>query len=101
MVDGGNERKLFHPRMPPMSAEDMRRHAMFEIAHTAADFTAALSFVIGSVMFFFSAWIVPGTWFFLVGSVLFALKPTIKLWREVDYVRRGRVAVVAEKDGAL
>ncbi|MEM6849795.1 MAG: YrhK family protein, partial [Pseudomonadota bacterium] len=67
---------MFHPRVAPMSVEDMRRHALFEIAHTTADFCAALCFVVGSVMFFFSAWLIPGTWFFLVGSVLFALKPT-------------------------
>lgn len=66
-----------------------RVYAAFEIAYTVVDFAAAATFVIGSVMFFFSAWEVTGTWFFLVGSILFGLKPTLRLAREFKLARMG------------
>ncbi|WP_368484139.1 YrhK family protein [Phaeobacter sp. HF9A] len=70
---------------------------MFEIAHTCADFGAALCFVIGSIFFFYSSLVTAGTWFFLLGSVLFAAKPTIRLIREVKLAAMGKDDVLAER----
>ena len=46
-------------------------------------------FVIGSILFHSSATSYAGSWLFLVGSVMFGLRPTIKLYREFAYLRVG------------
>ena len=38
-----------------------------------------------------------GTWLFLVGSIFFAMKPTIRLWREFKLLRMGDYADIAAK----
>jgi hypothetical protein len=45
------------------------------------DFGAASCFVIGSAFFFFTSLTKAADWLFLVGSVLFAIKPTIDVVR--------------------
>ena len=60
-----------------------RAYAIYEIVYTLVDFGAAVLFVIGSIMFFFDAWVTFGTWLFLIGSLLFATKPTIRLVRDI------------------
>ncbi|SOE17325.1 YrhK-like protein [Hoeflea halophila] len=67
---------------------DERYYAWFELAYTTVDVSAALLFVVGSVMFFSEAWQTAGTWCFLVGSVCFALKPTLRIIRELRYVEK-------------
>lgn len=69
---------------------------MFEIAYTVVDFSAAICFIVGSIMFFSEAWLVLGTWLFLLGSILFACKPGIRLWREVHLFAKGNVDVLAK-----
>ena len=64
-------------------------YAAFEIAYTLVDFVAALCFVVGSVMFFSEDWQTPGTWLFLIGSIFFALKPTLRLVRELKLAAMG------------
>lgn len=88
---------LFHPDNCNRSADHARIFALYEIAYTAVDFVAAVFFVIGSVMFFFEAWITTGTWLFLIGSVFFALRPTVRLMREVKLLSLGDVEQVAQK----
>ncbi|MGJ8545904.1 MAG: YrhK family protein [Sulfitobacter sp.] len=81
--------KLFRHEARQATPETQRVYARFELARTIADFGAAFCFIIGSVMFFSETWLTFGTWLFLLGSVLFALKPTIKLMREVKLYRMG------------
>ncbi|MGR3749515.1 MULTISPECIES: YrhK family protein [unclassified Paracoccus (in: a-proteobacteria)] len=76
-----------------------RLYARFEIAHTVVDFMAALCFIIGSIMFFSDAWMTPATWFFTIGSVFFAMKPTLKLWREIRLYRMGKTETLADRLG--
>ena len=54
------------------TAERRRRYAIYEIVYTIVDFSAAFTFIIG--------------------SVLFALKPTIRLIREL------RLAAIGDED---
>lgn len=70
---------------------DRQRHtyALFEVAYTLLDFIAAICFVVGSVMFFSDDWQIPGTWLFLIGSICFALKPTLRLSRELKLAAMG------------
>ncbi|MFV1518296.1 YrhK family protein [Phaeobacter sp. JH20_36] len=80
---------LFHPDNRNRSDRHKKIYAYCEIAYTMVDVSAAVLFVIGSILFFNDATVTPGTWLFLVGSILFGLRPTIKLYREYAYLRLG------------
>ncbi|WP_373355161.1 YrhK family protein [Pseudoroseicyclus sp. CXY001] len=88
---------LFHPDRRHQNEASRRLWARYEIAYTAVDFGAAFAFVVGSVMFFFAAWQTAGTWFFLIGSILFAAKPTIRLVRELKLYEMGDEEDLAER----
>lgn len=89
--------RLFDPRNREISEHQARRYAMFEALHTNVDFLAAFLFVIGSVLFFFPELQTAGTIGFLVGSLFFAAKPSIRLSREVWLARSGYVGNLAQK----
>lgn len=83
---------LFHPGARHLSERHERLYSNAEIARTICDFLAAFCFVAGSIMFFYAELVRPGTWMFLIGSLLFAMKPTIRLWRELRYLALSRQA---------
>ena len=83
--------RLFDPRNRQLTEHQARRYAMFEALHTTVDFLAAFLFVVGSVLFFFKELQTAGTVGFLVGSLFFAAKPSIRLAREVWLARSGRL----------
>ena len=63
-----------------------RVSALNDLMHAAIDFVAAISFLVGSVLFFFPAWETTGIWLFVFGSMLFAANPTMKIiraWRRL------------------
>lgn len=91
------EPPLFSPSAATRSPAHARVHAAYELALTLASVAAALLFIVGSVMFFSEPWVIPGTWCFLVGSVLFAIAPSLKLVREVHYLRLGDADRLARK----
>ncbi|QUJ75857.1 YrhK family protein [Sulfitobacter albidus] len=88
---------LFHRSRRHDSDAHRKLYARFELAYTVVDFTAALLFVVGSVMFFSEAWQTTGTWLFLIGSLCFAAKPTLRLLREVRLYRMGDAQDLAER----
>lgn len=51
--------------------------------HLVADFAAGFLFVVGSWLFFKESTTYIATWMFLVGSVFFAIQPTIRLAHEL------------------
>ena len=61
-------------------------YVISEVAYTVVDFLAAACFVVGSALFFFASTTFAATWLFLIGSIFFGLKPTIKLVREIVYM---------------
>ena len=79
--------KFFHPDNHTQSEAHKRIFASCELAYTAVDFAAALMFVVGSVLFFNEETAYLATWLFLVGSIFFGMRPTIKLYRELSYLR--------------
>lgn len=83
---------LFSPENRDKSARHRRIWAAFEIIYTAVDFGAAICFVVGSVLFFSEELQTAGTWLFLVGSILFAAKPSLRLAREL------RLAAIGDTD---
>lgn len=78
--------RLFRPSRQERYISDKKYYAWFELAYTSVDVSAALLFVVGSVMFFSEDWQTPGTWCFLIGSICFALKPTLRIIREFRYI---------------
>lgn len=88
---------LFQRDFRAGSARQRKLYAAFEIAYTLVDFVAAATFVIGSFMFLSDEWTHTGTWFFIIGSFCFALKPTIRLWRELKLAAMGDDEDLAER----
>lgn len=76
-----------------------RLWAAYELAYTMIDFAAAALFVVGSILFFDEATVRLGTWLFLIGSLCFAAKPSIRMVREVHLWRAGQIDVLAERAG--
>ncbi|MGB0662120.1 MAG: YrhK family protein [Mangrovicoccus sp.] len=73
---------MFDPRLHGASPDHRKVYGFYERLYTVIDLVAALSFVIGSVMFFSEAWMRPGTWLFLIGSICFAIRPAVRFLRE-------------------
>ena len=89
--------KLFDHRNRERNADTRRVYALFEIAHTAVDFGAALCFTIGSVLFFWKQYETAAIWLFTIGSVLFMAKPTIRLVREIKLYHMGKMDKLADR----
>ncbi|MVA96724.1 hypothetical protein GN330_05615 [Nitratireductor sp. CAU 1489] len=80
---------LFDPANKNRSERHRRIYAAYELGYTLVDFSAALLFLVGSVLFFYPSVETTAIWFFVIGSAAFGLKPTIRLIRELHYVRIG------------
>lgn len=88
---------LFAPRNSSRTPRHEALHAAYEIAHTCVDFSAALLFLVGSVLFLYPDLETPAIWCFIVGSFFFAMKPTLRLAREIHYLTLGDIEDVAER----
>lgn len=84
---------LFHPDNRNKSDHHKRIHRAFQIGYELVSFSAAVCFVVGSAFYFYESLHSAGTWLFLIGSVLFALKPVISLARELRYAALSRQKV--------
>lgn len=78
--------KLFDPDNHTHSESHKDIFIKCEFAYTIVDFLAAATFVVGSALFFNEATTYLATWLFLIGSVFFGLRPTIRLFRELRYL---------------
>ena len=67
-------------RVTPSHEELVRRYELFR---TVVEFLAALTFIIGSVLFFYDSLQYAGTWLFVIGSILCAVRPSIRLALEL------------------
>jgi hypothetical protein len=76
-------RHLLDPTLHDLSPRHLEIYWRYQAVRTGVDFGAALCFVVGSVLFFWERTTLTATWFFLIGSVLFAVKPTIDMVRAV------------------
>jgi hypothetical protein len=75
--------KIFDSRLRRITPDHEDLVRRYELFRTVVEFLAALTFIIGSVLFFYDRLQVAGTWLFLIGSVLFAVRPTIRLALEL------------------
>ncbi|SEA43280.1 YrhK family protein [Rubrimonas cliftonensis] len=89
--------RLFHPDARTRDTESARLYAEFEVAYTVVDFAAAVFFVVGSILFFNGATVTAGIWMFLIGSLCFAAKPSLRLARELRDRRRGQIDRLADR----
>lgn len=89
--------RLFHHENRERSHETRRVYALFELVYTCVDFSAALCFIVGSICFFYESLMTPATWLFLIGSILFAVKPTLRLVREIKLISMGDAEDVASR----
>ena len=88
---------LFDPRRKHASRRHLRVYALYELLFTLVDFAAAALFVIGSVLFFDESTARAATGCFLIGSVCFALKPSVRVMRELHLLRLGDVEQLAAR----
>ncbi len=73
---------MFTPRLFDLTPQHARIYGIYERIYTAFDTVAAWCFVVGSAMYFEPTLQTEGTWLFLVGSLFFAAKPTVRFLRE-------------------
>lgn len=88
---------LFDPALKSASQKHVRIYAIYEVLFTLVDFAAAFQFIVGSVLFFNESTTYEATWLFLVGSICFALKPTIKVIRECHLLKLGDIELLAKR----
>jgi len=74
--------KMFDHALRSASPDHSELVRKYELYRTIVEFLAALTFIVGSVLFFFPELVYAGTRLFLVGSFLFAVWPTIRLMLE-------------------
>ena len=79
------------------SQHQERIFAASEMARTCVDFCAATCFVVGSAFFFRLSTETAALWLFLIGSILFGVKPTLKMTREIHLARIGDAEDLAER----
>jgi len=79
--------KLLDPVLNDLTPRHLALFWRYQVMRTLVDFGAAVCFVIGSVFFFSTATTVAADWLFLIGSILFAAKPTIDVVRSA-HLRR-------------
>ena len=91
--------RLFTHEARQRTADTRKVYAAYEIAHTAVDFAAAICFLIGSILFLWAAYETQAIWLFIVGSGFFCMKPTLRLAREVQLWRMGRIDTLAARAG--
>ncbi|MFF8947071.1 YrhK family protein [Streptomyces sp. NPDC014864] len=78
---------LFDPRRAAASPRHAEIYGRYQIIYTTVEFAAAVAFVIGSAFFFSDSMALPADWLFLVGSMLFAVRPTVSVLRESHLAR--------------
>jgi len=78
---------MFNPARFTATPTHLRIYKLYECLYTLVDFSAGALFVTGSIFFFYPSLVYAGTWMFLIGSILFAARPTVRLLRELHLAR--------------
>ncbi len=79
--------RLLDPTLHDLTPRHLEIYWRYQVVRTGVDFGAASCFVLGSLFFFFKSTQTAALVLFLVGSVLFAIKPTIDFVRSI-HLRR-------------
>ncbi|MHA6347624.1 YrhK family protein [Roseivivax sp. CAU 1761] len=91
---------LFHEDNGGNGKRAKKLKAVVEVMYTSADFLASIAFLVGSIFFLYEHLHTAGTWLFIIGSVLFASKPTMSFFREVKLAAMGDDEDLAERKSA-
>lgn len=78
---------MFDPRTATAGPRHRTIYGRYQKIYTLVEFAAALAFVIGSALFFSPTTQEAATWFFLLGSIFFAARPTVRVLRENHLAR--------------
>lgn len=89
--------QLFSHHNRNRNAKTQRIYAIFEVVYTIVDFSAAFFFTVGSVLFFWKSLETPAIWCFVIGSVLFMVKPSLRLARELKMASIGDTDDLAQR----
>ncbi|NYH79200.1 hypothetical protein FHR84_002534 [Actinopolyspora biskrensis] len=79
--------------------EELSIRKRYEALSIINDILIALWFVVGSVLFFWESTTFLGTWFFLVGSIELAVRPAIRLKRQLHLRRLHSSARTSAESG--
>ncbi|OSQ39367.1 YrhK family protein [Thalassospira mesophila] len=82
--------KLFRTRRFDQTHRHREIYSLYELIYSAVDLLAAVAFIIGSILFFYKSLMEAGTWLFLIGSIFFALRPTVRMLRELHLAALSR-----------
>jgi len=80
----------------PFTHDELVLRQRYEVVSILNDLLVAIWFIVGSVLFFYDSTAYAGTWCFLLGSVQLAIRPALRLSRQVHLRRR-----VAARDQVL
>lgn len=78
------------PAVSPAEAASVRHreiYGRYEKLYNLIDFLAAIGFLLGSILFFYPSQETAAIWLFVVGSILFAARPTVRVLREFHLAR--------------
>ncbi|MBX2805992.1 MAG: YrhK family protein [Hyphomicrobiales bacterium] len=73
---------MFKPKLFAATSQHTRIYGFLERVYTVVDLMAAMFFLIGSISYFYPDLVYVGTWMFVIGSLLFALRPAVRFLRE-------------------
>ena len=90
--------RVFDPETRNLSDAHKRVYAYFELLYTLVDVLAAGMFIIGSILFLFPAWVTFATYLFILGSCFFALRPVLRLLRELKFLKMGEIDILAKRE---
>ncbi|MBO0804042.1 MAG: YrhK family protein [Nocardiopsaceae bacterium] len=79
--------RILDPTLHDLTPRHLEIFWRYQVVRTGVDFSAACCFVIGSIFFFYESLSTPADWLFLIGSILFAVKPTIDMVRSLHLKR--------------
>ena len=79
--------RILDPVLNDLTPRHLEIFWRYQVVRTGVDFGAACCFVVGSVFFFYASMAIPADFLFLIGSVLFAIKPTIDMVRSLHLKR--------------
>jgi hypothetical protein len=91
--------RLLNYHDPGQTERRKRIYAAYELWYTVVDVGAAICFLAGSLLFLSEETKAFGTYLFIAGSVLFLMKPAIRLLREVRYAANGEIDTLAHRSG--
>jgi hypothetical protein len=91
--------KFFQSDLRTRSDQHRNIYALYELTYTAIDLSAAVLFIVGSILFFYQDLQDAGTWCFLVGSIFFAAKPMLRVVRELHLLAIGDYDDLAKRIG--